>query len=296
MSRLRSQDGFTLIELLVAISLATIILGAVVTAFVTFLDQSAKSDRRANSQDAARQGMDVIATELRSAMATSQSNNQPIEDLRDYSLTYLEPTANSAPQANPLGLQHVRYCLSISDTVPATLWRETAPYNNNSKSTPPASGTATCPSSAWTTHTAIANDIVNQLQTPAVPFFVATTDASGTITDVGLRGYVSIDPAKDKPVTIRSAVTLRNLNHKPTAAISCAGGSNGHVICDASGSTDQDGQTLTFAWTVDGVAQSESSYRLDKSGLVSGSSHTFVVTATDSGGLSQSAQTTAVTP
>lgn len=296
MSRLRSQNGFTLIELLVSISISTIILGAVVTAFVTFLDQSARSDRRANSQDAARRAMDVIATEVRSAMSTSQSSNQPIEDIRDYSLTYLEPYADSAPQGNPLGLQHVRYCVSISTSVAATLWRETAPYNNGSKSSPPASGTATCPSSAWTEHTPITGDIVNQLQTPAIPFFVSTTDASGSITDVGLRAYVSTNPAKDKPVTIRSSVTLRNLNHKPTASIVCAGGGNGHVICDGSGSTDQDGQTLTFAWTVDGAAQSESSYRLDKSGLVSGSSHTFGLTVTDSGGLTGSASTTAVTP
>jgi prepilin-type N-terminal cleavage/methylation domain-containing protein len=91
MSRLRAQNGFTVIELLVSISISTISLGAVVTAFVTFVDQSAKSDRRANSQDAARRAMDVIATEVRSAMSTSQSSNQPIEDIRDYSLTYLPP-------------------------------------------------------------------------------------------------------------------------------------------------------------------------------------------------------------
>lgn len=296
MSRLRSERGFAMTELIAAIMLATVVLGAAVGAFVDFLGQSAKSDRRANSQDAARRSMDLIATDLRSGMATSQSGNQPVEDLRDYSVTYLEPVAGATPQGNPLGLQHVRYCLSISSSVAATLWRQTAPYNNSNKSTPPAGGTSTCPSSAWTTQVPVAQNVVNQLQTPAVPFFVGTTDASGSVTDLAMRAYVAVDPTKDKPVQIRSGVTLRNLNHRPTAAISCAGGSNGHVICDASGSTDQDNQTLSFSWTIDGGFYAETSYRLDKSGFASQSTHTYAVTVTDSGGLTGTASTTAVTP
>lgn len=296
MTRLRSESGFTLTELMVAIVLATIVLGAVVTSFVTFLDGSARSDRRESSQDAARRVLDVIATDLRSGMATGQSGNQPIEDLRDYSVTYLEPVENAAVQANPLGLQHVRYCLSISTTAPATLWRQTAPYNNSSKNTPPSSGTSTCPSSAWTTQTPVAQNIVNQLLSPAVPFFTPVTDSSGSITDVQLQAYVNTDTTRDKPVNLQTSVTLRNLNHKPTAAIACAGASNGHVICDASGSTDPDGQTLTFSWQMDGGTLAETSYKLDKSGLVSGSSHTFTVTVTDSGGLSASASQTVTTP
>ena len=296
MSRVTSERGFTLVELMVAIVMATIVLGAAVTAYVSFLTQSAKSDRRANSQDAARRAMDAITTQLRSAMATNQSGNQPIEDIRDYSITYLAPYPNAVMQGNPLGLQHVRYCLSISTTASATLWRQTAPYNNSSKTAPPASGTATCPSSAYTTQVPVVQNLVNQLLTPAVPFFTPTTDSSGSVTDVGMRAYVNVDTSKDKAVNLQSSVTLRNLNHRPTATISCNGASNGHVICDASGSTDQDNQTLSFQWSVDGAVQTETSYRLDKSGLVSGSTHTYSVTVTDTGGLTNSASATVTTP
>lgn len=292
MSKLRSESGFTLVELMVVIVLTTIVLGAAVTSYVNFLAGTATSDRRADSQDRARRALDVIGIELRSAMSASQSGTQPIEDLRDYSLIYLEPVAGASLTSNPLGLQHVRYCVDTTNVNNEVLWRQAAPYNTTTKSAPPATGTAACPSSAWGNQTEIASKLVNAAQTPTVPFFTPVTDSSGSITDVGLRAYVATDPTKDKPVNLQSSITLRNLNHRPVAAISCTGASNGHVICDASGSTDQDGQTLTFAWAMDGSALTETSYRLDKSGLVAGSSHTFTVTVTDTGGLSNSASWT----
>jgi hypothetical protein len=91
-------------------------------------------------------------------------------------------------------------------------------------------------------------------------------------------------------------VTLRNLNHTPTSALTCQAGQNGHALCDASASTDPDNQALAFSWKVDGTTVAETSYQLDQPSLASGSTHTFTVTVTDPGGLTANTSRTLTMP
>ncbi|MEA2309051.1 MAG: hypothetical protein QOG41_1424 [Thermoleophilaceae bacterium] len=286
MSRLRAQHGMALTELLAAIVVAGIVLGAAVTGFVSYLGQSAKADNTANAQDAARLALDQMAIQLRSAMSDSTVNNQPIESFGDYSLVWLAPSPTANLSSNPQGLLHIRYCLDMSTATNEKLWLQTAPFNGNTNRNWP--NTAACPSNAWPTKVQVAANLVNQLQNK--PLFVTPTDASGNATDVNVTALVDADPNTAPPATeLRTSVTLRNLNHTPTAGLTCQAGQNGHALCDASISTDSDGQTLTYGWSMDGTLLTETSYRLDKSSLVSGSNHTFAVTVTDPGGLSATA-------
>jgi Tfp pilus assembly protein PilW len=271
--------------MLVAITIASVILGAATTGFISYLDQTATAESAADAQDGARLALDQMAIQLRSATSNMSTGNQPIEAAGPYNLVWLAPFPNTGTTNNPFGLRHVRYCLDSSN-LDEKLWLQTAPFSTTSNRNWP-SGNA-CPSNAWPTQQLVAQSLVNASH--GTPLFTTPTDSQGSVTDVNINAMVDTDVNKAPPATsVRSSVALRNLNHAPSAVISCAAGLTGHALCDASGSTDGDNQTLKFAWKVDGSTVGETSYRLDRGPLVSGSTHTFTVTVTDSGGLSSSA-------
>jgi prepilin-type N-terminal cleavage/methylation domain-containing protein len=285
-ARARSERGFTLTEVLVALTIASLILGAAVTAFTSYLTQSATAEKSSNSQDAARNALDQMAIQLRSATSNAATGNQPVEAYGDYSLVWLAPFPNANTTNNPLGLRHIRYCVDSTNANNEKLWLQTAPFTTTSNRNWPA--TNSCPANSWPTAMVVGENLVNVVQN--TPVFVTPTDSQGNVTDVNVNALVDVDPNNSPPATsVRTSVTLRNLNHAPSAVISCAPGLTGHTLCDASGSTDSDNQTLKFAWKVDGATVGETSYRLDRASLASGSTHTFALTVTDSGGLSSSA-------
>lgn len=296
MSRLRDEQGLSLTEVLVAMSLAVVVFGVAVSAFASFVNQRAVSDRRTESQDQARTAVDRVASELRSAMAAGGAGSQPIQQHSAFNLVFLAPFANATLTSNPRGLRHVRLCLDASNAASGRLWRQTAPYNTGSLATAPS--TSSCPSTAWPQRDVVVSDLVNHRESPQKPLFAATVDPSGQITDVALRPIVDVDPGKGKPPTqLLTKVALRNANRPPNATLSCQGLANNHAVCDASGSTDPDGEALTYAWTMDGSAiANEATFRLDQASLPSGSQHTFTVTVKDSGGLTATATQTVTMP
>lgn len=277
-----------LTELLIACVMTVAVLGTAVGVFAKFANEQGRTERQGRAEDAARQVLDRIATDVRSAMSDGTSASQPVEVHTSTDIVYLTPSATASLTNNPRGLQHTRYCLDASNAQNEVLWFQTLAYNSVSQKTAPS--TSSCPSSSYTTQQAVASYIVNQLQSPAQALFTTPTDASGNVTDVNMRAFVDIDPAKDPAATdLQSSVTLRNLNHPPTAALTCQGTQSGHVLCDASASVDSDAQSLTFAWAMDGNTVAGTSYNLDQAGLVSKSTHTFTVTVTDSSGVTSSA-------
>jgi hypothetical protein len=296
MSRLRNEDGITMIELLMAVLVGLVVFATTVTAFAAFANQSRRSERQATAQDQARRAVDRMLVGLRSAMAAYNDPSQtPIYNLASNDLIYLAPGDGMNTTRNARGLVFTRYCLDTTTLTNEKLYVQTYIYDSSSGRTPPSTGN--CPAGgAWATQRIVAENIVNMNQSPTVPLFTSKTDASGNVTDVLVNAVVDADTANPPaPIQLQSAVGLRNLNRTPTAVLACQA-SNGHAICDASASTDPDGQTLTFAWQQNGTALSETSYRLDQPSLTSGTTYTFTVTATDSGGLSSTASQSVTMP
>jgi type II secretory pathway pseudopilin PulG len=296
MTALRSERGFMLTELLIAMVMTIAVLGTAVGVFAKFANEQGRSERQGLAEDASRQLLDRISNDLRDAMSDGTSGSQPIERATGTDIVYLAPGDSvSATTTNPRGLRHTRYCLDTSNPQNELVYYQTLAYDSQSRKTPP-SGTS-CPTSGYTTQSVVASFIVNQAQSPAVALFTTPTDSFGNVIDVYMRAFVDIDPSKDPPATdLQSSVTLRNLNHPPTAAVTCQAQSNGHALCDASGSIDADGQSLSFSWAMDGATLASTGYNLDQGGLASKSTHTFTVTVTDSSGVASSASQSVTMP
>jgi hypothetical protein len=172
-----------------------------------------------------------------------------------------------------------------------------APFSTTSQPLPPS--TTSCPDAAsgWTRKHLVASNIVNKQQSPVKPFFIRTTDSGGVVSDIAVDAWVDVDATGGAPASeLQSSVTLRNLNHSPVAVVpTCSGSGNGHVICDASASTDPDGQSIFYKWKMDSGSFASGTSTLDQSGLVSGSTHTFTVQVTDTGGAVSTATSPVVT-
>jgi Tfp pilus assembly protein PilW len=291
MWRARQERGALLIELLVGMTMAIVIFGATLGMLAGFFRGGGRTERQAQAQDSARTTLDRLAGQLRNGAGVQGTSNQPVERYGGDDIVFLTPDPSSTlGVGNPQGLMHVRYCLNGASPSNEVIWSQTATYSAGAA----APATAACPGSvgsgSWATKQAVATNVVNQAQTPAKALFIVRTDASGAVSDVGLDAVVDVDPSGGAPASeLQTSLTLRNLNHAPTASISCTASGNGHVACDASGSADPDGQVLSYAWRLDGgTVGGQTGYRLDSAGLVAGSTHSFQVTATDPGGATTS--------
>jgi prepilin-type N-terminal cleavage/methylation domain-containing protein len=289
MSRLKDQSGVTLTELLVSIVLAGIVFGAAVTTFVTFLNVSTKAEDQQRAQDTARSTISSIAGHVRNAMTTSATGAAINSSSSAFDLILLVPIPGTTTSAttNPRGLTHVRYCVENRGNNNETIWFQTSPYNSSTAPSPPS--VSSCPSNAWNTKQRFAEHLINRETPGNPPLFVYNTDSATppNITSVDIHAIVDWAPARDhKETDLRTTVSLRNLNRAPTANMTCQGLASGHAICDASTSSDPDGQPLSYAWKMGGTTLTgEASFRLDKFPLTSKTTYSFQLTVTDTAGV-----------
>jgi Tfp pilus assembly protein PilV len=304
-SRLRSESGWTLNEMLIAILVSSIVLGAATTLLTGVASLNGTTDRQNTAADTTRTAMENMATQMRNA-AEPPGASRPFYALGTTMVQFYAPNSSVSTANNPRGLQWVQYCLDYSNRANEKLWLQTNPYDSVSNSTPP--GGSTCPNAGWATQELVASNIVNQACggapcNPAnTPVFTQKIDAQGAITDVLVRLLVQGDSAHG-PTTLTTSIDARNRKASPNATVTCTS-QNGHAICDASASTDPDGEALSYQWQMaccstnnytswtEPWESGQTGYLFDHGGLTGGTTYKVIVEVTNKSGLFTDANTT----
>lgn len=312
-ARARGERGFTLIELLVAMALSLIVMGAVIGILTVFLNDTHYAQLRDSAQDDARGLVDRISRELRSAASVTSGSYGLLERANPYDVIFeaVNPGVTYGG-SNTYNQYRIRYCLDSNQTV----WRQSQTWTTSSPPAVPSSTACPDPSNAWA------------LKTNGQPCCVELQDVTNTIGGdttrpmftYGPPGYTSLQQIQEVQVSVitdlnpghlpgpspqlTSGVFLRNENSPPTASITVTKTSNGTNTWDATlngtGSTDPNGQTLSYQWYANsGATGCTSTTAGPSSGLLStattsisdggtysnGTTETFSLVVTDTQGL-----------
>lgn len=295
-------------EMLVAVSVSSLVLGTATVLLSTMVNLNNRVDREVTAQEKARTAIDALSAQLRDA--TGPPGQTPVyypptgSSAGTTELVFYAPAASANVSNNPRGLQWVRYCLDYANTSDETLWKQTAVYD--ATQTAPPSTTA-CPSAAWATKDRVATSVVNKATSPGTTLFTPTLDAGGIVQDIQVRLLVKGDAART-PTPVTSSIHFRNVKSAPSAVLTCQP-QNGHAVCDASKSSDPDGEAIAFQWKYRCCSPGftagdttwetgQTSYLFDKGGLSppSGQTYAIYVQVTDASGLSTVASTQVTVP
>jgi type II secretory pathway component PulJ len=280
MTRLARTEGFSLVELLMATTILIVVLSATLLALDTFGVTTRRNQDLADAVDRARGAMDTIAREMRNATAyQTSSNTTSTAALRasgyDLVVKTVDPAGGSS-SGNAYGVQTVRYCLN---TTTGVLYRQ-----RHADAVLPSTS---CPDSTWTGG-ALAAQIVNGAS--RAPFSY-NASALADISAVQIDLFVSVPSAKSINETeLASGVFLRNQNRKPTAAFTATPAPNGHVTLNGSSSVDPEGRLLQYTWLDGSAALPQTGPVVDY--VATSGVHTFTLTVTDIGGLTDTTSQT----
>ena len=247
------EAGLVLPELLVAMVVSTMLLGATLFTFQSFITHSNESAKANDSAEMARATLEIQARQLRN-VGKRVDNNDPKPD--DPNVYRTGPDDFIFRTSDPTRTW-VRYCLDTRlGATRARLWEQTQ------TGLTPGSGTA-CPApSGWGVSKVVGDNIVNKSAGRTVPVFTyrcvdgtvsctTTTLAFDKIVGVGTQLLVDTTPGKDPAeLQVSSGVYLRNQNQAPTAVFTSTpvAGASRTVQLNASSSSDFENRTLSFYW------------------------------------------------
>jgi prepilin-type N-terminal cleavage/methylation domain-containing protein len=291
----RGQEGYSLIELLVAMAVVTFVVMATISAFVAF-HKNERVNRLVNeSQDQARLTLERMASQLRNLASPTDYVPASVEKAEPYDLVFLTVDAvKPVGSLNARNVKRVRYCVGPVVNGKAPLIRQEQTWQ--AVNPPPSYATTTCSSSGaggWEKTQIAASDVVNTAQSPAVPIFEYTPDATPVTSITAIRAdlYVDVNPGQSpQAVNLNTGVFLRNQNRLPVASCTTPiyAGNGKQVALNGSGSQDPEGFSMKeYRWYLDG----STTPLTDPKGVVgiwngSSGSHSFELEVVDQGGLS----------
>lgn len=291
MSRFGRQEGVALMETLLAVALLTIILGATLGTMTQFNSTSRANQLENDAQETARTALDQVSRELRDDGVGTPQAHQGVLQASSFNLVFqaVNPAAPPAGSLNTRNVEWVRYCLNSSNPDNEKLYRQEFRWNTAS---PPGTlpDTTSCPSSAWGTQDVLADNLFNNSNSQTRALFTPNSSDPASVSHIGITAYVNANRggAAGGPVResrLDTAVTLRNENSPPQPSFSVNVLGNGHIVLNASASTDAEGDPLSYQWSYDGTAiPNADDVTLDYSPPTASGSHTISLTVSDPGG------------
>jgi type II secretory pathway pseudopilin PulG len=291
--RLRGEHGFTLMELMISTSLLIVVLGATLGTMTQFDTRTRANQLQNDAQETARVALDQVARQLRN-VGVPLPGALGIRKLGSYDIVFQTvDTTKPAGSANVRNIKWARYCLDSSVASNEKLWVQ---YFTWTTASPPASipSTASCPDPAWGNQHAVADNLFNQNGGQDRPLFTANSSDPASVTRVGVTAYVNANrggnaSAATRETRLDTSVALRNDNRAPVGAFTAVLSGTNHLVLNASGSSDPDGDPMTYSWSYDGSAiPSADGVTLGYDTPTTTGSHAVTLTVTDSGGQSSS--------
>ncbi len=280
MSRLADERGLTLAEMLVAMVISLSGFGLVLGSVQMFVRDAGTIDRQNEAQDAARRTMDRLAVGLRNAIAAGTSSSAAaVERASEYDLVYQQVDPLPAPASfNTRKAMRFRYCLDAADPANSILYVQTQRWTKASAPAVPA-GTA-CPATGWDEARIVTRNLTNQIGGQSRPLFTYAPAGWSQLADISaIETHLVVDVSPGRRPgerSLTSGTALRNANRAPIAEFTVKQ-IGGHVLANASASFDQDGDALSYTWSVDGtIVAGQTSAELDYTGSPAGS--TIVIT------------------
>jgi hypothetical protein len=289
------ESGLTLIEFVVALALSTVVFGVVFGFLNIFQTDSRYEQLRNETQDKARSAIERMSRELRNVAAPSAGAAGALEQAGSYSVVFQTVSSGVVfGGQNASNQMRVRYCLNASTPTSETLWRQTQTW---ATSPPPAMpGTASCPSAEWGNQVALVSNLTNEINSQNRALFVygpAATTELAQVRSVRVDLFINLNPTQKRPgeSELSDGVYLRNALSPPLARFTLFQ-QRAKVQLNASTSSDPNGQVLSYQWFLDGSAISGATTQQYETAELSKASHRFMLTVTDTAGLSNSTEQT----
>jgi hypothetical protein len=248
----RDETGFTLTELLVGIGLFIVVLTAVSVSFNGFETTNRIANDRNDSQDRARQQLDLLSRQLRNLASPTPEQPLAVDKATAYDIVFqtVDPAAPPSGTANTSNVRRVRYCLNSSSPTNEVLWTQWQTWIADTA--PSAPSTASCPDPAWGAgnQRQVTPNVTNQINGQDRPLFSFNTSVTTDVNRIHADLYMDLTPTRSPSEThLSTGVFLRNQNRRPIASFTATPGASGKlVVLNGAASEDPEGAPLTYKW------------------------------------------------